>query len=78
MKINNLIVAKQKMQKYLYNIKSYLTLQSQILLFTVVLVRVHSIKDNTPSRLAVMQHTWEVFSFYTTSSSLLNHYNENL
>lgn len=21
-------------------------------------------KDNTPSRLAAMQHTWEVFSFY--------------
>ena len=23
------------------------------------------IKDNTPSRLAAMQHTWEVFSFYS-------------
>ena len=29
------------------------------------------IQDNTPSRLAVMQHTWEVFSFYTSPKLFL-------
>ena len=27
------------------------------------------IKDNTPPMLAAMQHTWEVFPFYTNSKS---------
>ena len=27
------------------------------------------LKDNTPSRLAEMQHTWGVFSFYTLTLS---------
>jgi len=30
------------------------------------------IKDNTPPRLAVMQHTWGVFSFYTASKPFLS------
>ena len=29
------------------------------------------IKDNTPPRLAAMQHTWGVFSFYKKKTSLI-------
>ena len=55
----------KKQIKYLFVNKIILTFAVHNTTYSYSIYNGTLIQDNTPSRLAAMQHTWEVFSFYT-------------
>jgi hypothetical protein len=64
-KMLNITVSIKKDTKYLFVTKINRTFALQTTTYSFSNSKVTLIQDNTPSRLAAMQHTWEVFSFYT-------------
>ena len=75
-KMLNITASIKKDTKYLFVTKINRTFALQTIIYIYSNSKVTLIQDNTPSRLAAMQHTWEVFSFYTFTK--YQNCNENL
>lgn len=66
-KMLNILGRIKKQIKYLFVNKIILTFALHNTTYSYSTYNGTLIQDNTPSRLAAMQHTWEVFSFYTST-----------
>lgn len=75
-KMLNITASIKKEIKYLFVTKINRTFALQTITYSYSTCKATLIQDNTPSRLAAMQHTWEVFSFYTFTKYQIC--NENL